>query len=83
MTVPRPTKKVAPPLPNWRTTLGHAHAVFQYIAAHRISYGEFMRRATSHFLTGNPVHDFDASPVGVSPSESVFGDSQFDDGSRV
>lgn len=79
----RTAKKIAPPLPNWRTTLGHAHAILQYIAAHKISYGEFMRRCTSLFLTGDPLHDFDSHPVHLPASESLFRDSAFDQQSRV
>lgn len=33
MTVPRPAKKIAPPLPNWRTTLWHAHAIYHMAVA--------------------------------------------------
>lgn len=82
--IPRPPKKVAPPLPNWRTTLGHSFAIMQYLAAHKkMSYGEFMRQATSFFLTGNKHHDFDSDQMVISPADSVFADSQFDQNSRV
>jgi hypothetical protein len=54
----------------------------QHIAAHRMSYGEFMRQATSFFLTGEKHHDFDSDPMRIAPGE-VFGDSQFDQNSRV
>lgn len=77
---PRPVKKTEVMSP-WRTTTEMALAIFRYMALHRISYGELVRRAVSVLIAGDPFHDFEAHSV--SHGATVFPDSAFDPASRV